>query len=49
MSISKLDVKLFNKWSFDDVEIKDPTLENYINLRLSNIYSNKFLFKTIKK
>ena len=33
MSISKLDVKLFNKWSFDDVEIKDPTLENYINLR----------------
>ena len=33
MSKSKLDVKLFNKWSFDDIEIRDPTLENYINLR----------------
>ena len=33
MSKSNLDVKLFNKWSFDGVEIKDPSLEPYINLR----------------
>ncbi|MFX0070943.1 MAG: 30S ribosomal protein S7 [Candidatus Hermodarchaeota archaeon] len=33
MSKSKLDVKLFNKWSFDDIEIKDSTLLNYINLK----------------
>jgi small subunit ribosomal protein S7 len=33
MSKSKLDVKLFNKWSFDGVEVRDPSLEPYINLR----------------
>jgi len=33
MSKVKKDVKLFNEWSFKDVEIKDWTLENYINLK----------------
>ncbi|MBY9019798.1 MAG: 30S ribosomal protein S7 [Candidatus Lokiarchaeota archaeon] len=26
-------IKLFNKWSFENIEIKDWTLEKYINLR----------------
>ena len=33
MSKAKKDIKLFNKWSFQNLEIKDWTLENYINLR----------------
>ncbi len=26
------EIKLFNRWSFEDLEISDPSLENYINL-----------------
>ncbi len=33
MSKAKKDIKLFNKWSFENIEVKDWTLENYINLR----------------
>jgi len=33
MSRKGLDVKLFNRWSFNDIEIKDYTLERYINLK----------------
>ncbi|MFW9824437.1 MAG: 30S ribosomal protein S7, partial [Candidatus Thorarchaeota archaeon] len=33
MSKTKKDVKFFNKWSFENIEIGDPTLENYINLK----------------
>ena len=33
MSKTKKDIKLFNKWSFEDIDIKDRTLENYINLK----------------
>lgn len=33
MSKAKKDIKLFNKWSFDNIKIKDWTLEKYINLR----------------
>ena len=33
MSKTKKDIKLFNKWSFENIEIKDWTLESYINLR----------------
>ncbi len=33
MSKAKKDIKLFNKWSFENIEIKDWTLESYINLR----------------
>ena len=33
MSKTKKDIKLFNKWSFEDLNIKDRTLENYINLK----------------
>jgi len=33
MSKVKKDIKLFNKWSFGNIEIKDWTLESYINLR----------------
>ena len=33
MSKTKNEIKLFNKWSFSDIEIKDLTLENYINLK----------------
>ncbi|MFX1572977.1 MAG: 30S ribosomal protein S7 [Promethearchaeota archaeon] len=33
MSKSKKEIKLFNKWSFDNIEIRDRTLENYINLK----------------
>jgi len=33
MSKSKKDIKLFNEWSFDGIEINDWTLERYINLR----------------
>ena len=24
--------KLFSKWSYDDIEIKDPTLSNYMSI-----------------
>jgi len=33
MSKVKKDIKLFNKWSFENIEIRDWTLESYINLR----------------
>ncbi|MHA2034837.1 MAG: 30S ribosomal protein S7 [Promethearchaeota archaeon] len=33
MSKPKKDVKLFNKWSFENIEVRDPTLVNYINLK----------------
>ncbi len=33
MSKAKKEIKLFNRWSFDNIEIKDRTLENYINLK----------------
>ncbi len=33
MSKSKENIKLFNKWSYDDIEIKDFSLEKYINLK----------------
>ncbi|MFX0059146.1 MAG: 30S ribosomal protein S7 [Candidatus Hodarchaeota archaeon] len=33
MSKTKKDVKLFNEWPFDGVEVSDWTLERYINLR----------------
>jgi len=33
MSKSKKEIKLLNRWSFDNIEITDRTLENYINLR----------------
>ena len=32
-SANQSDIKLFNTWSFDGIEIKDFTLENYINLK----------------
>ncbi|GAH18406.1 unnamed protein product, partial [marine sediment metagenome] len=33
MSKTKQEVKLFNRWSFENIEIRDRTLENYINLK----------------
>ena len=33
MSKTKNEIKLFNKWSFDNVTVRDRTLENYINLK----------------
>ncbi|MFX1291861.1 MAG: 30S ribosomal protein S7 [Promethearchaeota archaeon] len=33
MSKTKKEIKLFNKWSFEDISIADRTLENYINLK----------------
>ncbi len=33
MSKVKKDIKLFNKWSFENIEVRDWTLESYINLR----------------
>ncbi|MHA2181496.1 MAG: 30S ribosomal protein S7 [Promethearchaeota archaeon] len=33
MSKTKNEVKLFNKFSFENIEIVDPTLVNYINLK----------------
>jgi len=33
MSKAKKDIKLYNKWSFENIEIKDWTLEKYINMR----------------
>jgi len=33
MSKAKRDVKLFDKWSYKDIEIQDWTLEKYINLK----------------
>lgn len=33
MSKTKKEIKLFNKWSFTDINIMDRTLENYINLK----------------
>ncbi|MBY9017527.1 MAG: 30S ribosomal protein S7 [Candidatus Lokiarchaeota archaeon] len=33
MSKANTDIKLFNKWSFKEIEIPDWTLEKYINLK----------------
>jgi small subunit ribosomal protein S7 len=33
MSKKKPDIKLFNLWSFEDIQISDFTLEKYINLK----------------
>lgn len=33
MSKTKNEIKFFNKWSFDNVTVRDRTLENYINLK----------------
>jgi len=33
MSKTKREIKLFDKWSFSDIKIRDRTLENYINLK----------------
>lgn len=33
MSKSKTEIKLFNTWSFNDIEVKDYTIVNYINLK----------------
>ena len=33
MSKSQEEIKLFNTWSFKDIDIKDDTLLNYINLK----------------
>ena len=33
MSKTDKEVKLFNKWSFSEINISDMTLENYINLK----------------
>lgn len=33
MSKTKAKIKLFNKWSFEDIEVRDITLEKYINLK----------------
>ena len=33
MSKTKQEVNLFNKWSYENIEIKDWTLEKYINLK----------------
>ncbi len=30
---TKKEIKLFNKWSFNNIEIRDYTLESYINLK----------------
>jgi small subunit ribosomal protein S7 len=32
-SKTKEEIKLFNKWSFNDIEIRDFTLSNFINLK----------------
>lgn len=33
MSKTKKEIKLFNRWSFNDIEFQDRTLEVYINLK----------------
>jgi small subunit ribosomal protein S7 len=33
MSKAKNEIKLFNKWPFEDIKVADITLENYINLK----------------
>ncbi|MFX1532063.1 MAG: 30S ribosomal protein S7, partial [Promethearchaeota archaeon] len=33
MSKTKTEIKLFNRWSFEDVKVRDRALENYINLK----------------
>ncbi|MHA1914949.1 MAG: 30S ribosomal protein S7 [Promethearchaeota archaeon] len=33
MSKVKKEIKLFNRWSYENIEINDRTLENYINLK----------------
>jgi small subunit ribosomal protein S7 len=33
MSKTKNEIKLFNKFSYENIEIRDPTLTNYINLK----------------
>ena len=33
MSKSKPEIRLFNKWSFENIELRDFTLEKYVNLK----------------
>ena len=33
VQVAHREVKLFNKWSFDDVEVKDVSLVDYIQIR----------------
>ena len=33
MSKTKKQIKFFNKWSFENIDLRDRTLENYINLK----------------
>jgi small subunit ribosomal protein S7 len=33
MSKEQTEIKLFDKWTFDGIEVKDWTLENYMNLK----------------
>ncbi len=33
MSKTKKQIKFFNKWSFENIQIRDETLENYMNLK----------------
>ncbi|MHA1987657.1 MAG: 30S ribosomal protein S7, partial [Promethearchaeota archaeon] len=33
MSKTKNEIKLFNRFSYENIEIRDPTLTNYINLK----------------
>jgi len=33
MSKVQKEIKLFNKWSFENIQIRDETLDNYINLK----------------
>ena len=32
-SIMPVEVKLFNKWSYENIEVRDPSLKKYISLR----------------
>jgi len=33
ISIRSIEIKLFNKWSFQGIEVRDPSLKKYISLR----------------
>jgi len=36
MSKAKKEIKLFNEYSFEDIEVKDVTLKDFINLTFFN-------------
>lgn len=54
MSKTSKEIKLFNTWSFEGIEISDPTLEQYINLKPLIIpqscgrHEHKRFWKTLK-